>query len=289
MSDTTDHLSGIAEQLAADLKDDPFAILRNDRYIVLVSDKYGVATVVAERDAAIAHKSALEIAKTANVMGISVHVHPFIVSDKPDGDGDIYVRPGALSLDISRAMAVKSAAGRPISNEDANKLVDFLNGRIAQSKAKERERVDMPAVTPEFKRLLDACARKALGDVKPWVAGMKISMDHLTSENFMLGPLLYAASEQWTAPYLASKRQGGFSFSIAKSDKDTILGYKVTGLMMASPAVVLLAVSAMLRKAKKNGECVLDPYLLRFADFIAEISGSADIFGDVDTILIGTQ
>jgi hypothetical protein len=290
MATSPDQLSVIADMLAEDLKGLPFAVLKNDRYIVLISDQFGVATVVGDRDAGGAHKAALEIARQAGLLGINVTVHPYVVSDRSDGDGDIFVRPHAIALDIRSSMTGKAGGKPPISNEDANRLIDFLNGRVHKTKAEPGKTADIPPLTPEFKRLLTACAEKALSDHKPWVAGVQISVDHLIAEDFMLAPLLLVAAENWTPPYLASKRQGGFAFSVAVADK-TILGYKVTGLTAASPMIVLVAIAAAIRKCCKDGACVLDPYLLRFANFIGEIKGTADIFGDtdMDAMLIASQ
>jgi hypothetical protein len=290
MATAPDQLSVIADMLAEDLKGLPFAVLKNDRYIVLISDQFGVATVVGDRDAGGAHKAALEIARQAGLLGINVTVHPYVVSDRSDGDGDIFVRPHAIALDIRSSMTGKAGGKPPISNEDANRLIDFLNGRVHKTKAEPGQTANIPPLTPEFKRLLTACAEKALSDHKPWVAGVQISVDHLIAEDFMLAPLLLVAAENWTPPYLASKRQGGFAFSVAVADQ-TILGYKVTGLTAASPMIVLVAIAAAIRKCCKDGTCVLDPYLLRFADFIGEIKGSADIFGeaDMDAMLIASQ
>ncbi|MNV94735.1 hypothetical protein D3C71_1895550 [compost metagenome] len=55
--------------------------------------------------------------------------------------------------------------------------------------------------------------------------------------------------------------------------------------------IVLVAVAAAIRKCCRDGACILDPYLLRFADFIGEIKGNADIFGeaDMDAMLIASQ
>ncbi|MCS4089832.1 hypothetical protein [Rhizobium sp. BK176] len=290
MATAPDQLSVIADMLAEDLKGLPFAVLKNDRYIVLISDQFGVATVVGDRDAGGAHKAALEIARQAGLLGINVTVHPYVVSDRSDGDGDIFVRPHAIALDIRSSMTGKAGGKPPISNEDANRLIDFLNGRVHKTKAEPGKPANIPPLTPEFKRLLTACAEKALSDHKPWVAGVQISVDHLIAEDFMLAPLLLVAAENWTPPYLASKRQGGFAFSVSVADQ-TILGYKVTGLTAASPMIVLVAIAAAIRKCCKDGACVLDPYLLRFADFIGEIKGSADIFGetDMDAMLIASQ
>ncbi|MCV9963762.1 hypothetical protein OIU34_17950 [Pararhizobium sp. BT-229] len=290
MATSPDQLSVIADMLAEDLKGLPFAILKNDRYIVLISDQFGVATVVGDRDAGGAHKAALEIARQAGLLGIAVQVHPYVVSDRTDGDGDIFVRPNQIALDIRSSMAGKSGGTPPVSNEDANRLIDFLNGRVHKARAEPGKGTQIPPLTPEFKRLLAACAEKALSDNKPWVAGVQISVDHLVAEDFMLAPLLLVAAENWTAPYLASKRQGGFAFSVAGADT-TILGYKVTGLTAASPMIVLVAIAAAIRKCCRDGACILDPYLLRFADFIGEIKGNADIFGeaDMDAMLIASQ
>lgn len=289
MAASPDQLSVISDILVDDLNGFPFAVLKNDRYIVLISDQFGVATVVGDKDAGSAHKAALEIARQAGLLGIAVQVHPYVVSDRPDGDGDIFVRPSAIALDIRSSMAGKSGGKPPITNEDANRLIDFLNGRVHKAKA-TGPTTQIPPLTPEFKRLLTACAEKALGDNKPWVAGVKITVEHLVAEEFMLAPLLLVAAENWTAPYLASKRQGGFTFSIAAADS-TIIGYKVTGLTAASPMIVLVAVAAAIRKCCRKGACVLDPYLLRFADFIHDIKGSGDIFGaaDMDAMLIASQ
>lgn len=285
-----DQLSVISDILAEDLKETPFAILKNDRYIVLISDQLGVATVVGDRNAGGAHRAALEIARQAGLLGIAIQVHPYVVSDRPDGDGDIFVRPNHIGLDIRSSMAGKAGGVPPISNRDANRLIDFLNGRVHKTRAEPGAGTKIPPLTPEFKRLLAACAQKALGDNKPWVAQVQISVDHLVADDFMLGPLLLEAAENWTAPYLASKRQGGFAFSVAVAD-NTILGYKVTGLTAASPMIVLVAVAAVIRQYCEEGSCVLDPCLLRFADFIGEIKGSADIFGetDVDAMMVATQ
>jgi hypothetical protein len=290
MANSPDQLTVIADILADDLKGLPFAVLKNDRYIVLISDKFGVATVVGDRDAGGAHKAAMEIARQAGLLGIDVQVHPYVVSDRTDGDGDIFVRPNQIALDIRSSMAGKSDGNPPITNEDANRLIDFLNGRVHKTKVDPSKATQIPPMTPEFKRLLAACAEKALADNKPWVAGVQISVDHLVAEDFMLAPLLLVAAENWTAPYLASKRQGGFAFSVAAADA-TILGYKVTGLTVASPMIVLVAVAAAIRKCCRDGACVLDPYLLRFADFIGEIKGNADIFGDseMDAMMIASQ
>lgn len=285
-----DQLSVIADMLAEDLKGLPFAVLKNDRYVVLISDQFGVATVVGDRDAGGAHKAALEIARQAGLLGIAVQVHPYVVSDRTDGDGDIFVRPNQIALDIRSSLAGKSGGQPPISNDDANRLIDFLNGRVHKARAEPGKGTQIPELTPEFKRLLVACAEKALADNKPWVAGVQISVDHVVAEDFMLAPLLLIAAENWTAPYLASKRQGGFAFSVAEADT-SILGYKVTGLTAASPMIVLVAVAAAIRKCCTDGACKLDPYLLRFADFIGEIKGNADIFGkaDMDAMLIASQ
>nr|WP_250807993.1 hypothetical protein [Neorhizobium tomejilense] len=288
MVESQDQLSGIADILADDLKAFPFAVLKNDRYIVLISDQFGIATVVGDRDAGSAHKGALEIARQAGLLGISAQVHPFVVSDRTDGDGDIFVRPNAIALDIRSSMTTK-AGGKPVmSSEDANRLVDFLNGRV--HKAALSRGAALPQVTPEFRRLLTACAERALDDRKPWVAGVKISVDHLVSDDFMLAPLLLVAAENWTAPYLAAKRQGGFTFSIVE-DSTKLIGYRVTGLKMASPMIVMVSVAAAIRRQCKKDACILDPYLLRFADFIGEIKGSADLFGndDMDAMLIASQ
>ncbi len=290
MAIAPDQLSVIADMLAEDLKGLPFAVLKNDRYIVLISDQFGVATVVGDRDAGGAHKAALEIARQAGLLGIAVQVHPYVVSDRTDGDGDIFVRPNQIALDIRSSLAGKAGGEPPISNDDANRLIDFLNGRVHKAKAEPGKATQIPELTPEFKRLLVACAEKALADNKPWVAGVQISVDHVVAEDFMLAPLLLIAAENWTAPYLASKRQGGFAFSVAEADT-SILGYKVTGLTSASPMIVLVAVAAAIRKCCTDGACKLDPYLLRFADFIGEIKGNADIFGkaDMDAMLIASQ
>ncbi|MCZ7861639.1 hypothetical protein O9X98_09515 [Agrobacterium salinitolerans] len=290
MAIAPDQLSVIADMLAEDLKGLPFAVLKNDRYIVLISDQFGVATVVGDRDAGGAHKAALEIARQAGLLGIAVQVHPYVVSDRTDGDGDIFVRPNQIALDIRSSLAGKAGGQPPISNDDANRLIDFLNGRVHKAKAEPGKATQIPELTPEFKRLLVACAEKALADNKPWVAGVQISVDHVVAEDFMLAPLLLIAAENWTAPYLASKRQGGFAFSVAEADT-SILGYKVTGLTSASPMIVLVAVAAAIRKCCTDGACKLDPYLLRFADFIGEIKGNADIFGkaDMDAMLIASQ
>jgi hypothetical protein len=290
MASAPDQLSAIADLLAEDLTGLPFAVLKNDRYIVLISDQFGVATVVGDRDAGGAHRAALEIARQAGLLGIPVQVHPYVVSDRNDGDGDIFVRPQAIALDIRSSMAGKAGGKPPISNEDANRLIDFLNGRVHKRSPGAGKSEKIPPLTPEFKRLLTACAEKALADNKPWVAGVQISVDHLVADDFMLAPLLFIAAEDWTAPYLASKRQGGFAFSIVGTDT-SILGYRVTGLTASSPVIVLVAVAAAIRKCCDDGSCILDPYLLRFAEFIGDIKGSADIFGgaDMDAMLIATQ
>lgn len=288
MAQAPSQLTIIADILVEDLKSLPFAVLQNDRYIVLISDQFGVATVVGDRDAGSAHKGALEIARQAGLLGISVQVHPFVVSDRTDGDGDIFVRPAAIALDIRSSMSAKNGGKAPMSNEDASRLIDFLNGKVHKTSAVPTAVI--PPVTPEFRRLLASCAEKALGDNKPWVSGVPISVDHIVSDDFMLAPLLLVAAENWTAPYLAAKRQGGFSFSIEPSES-AILGYKVTGLVAASPMIVMVAFAAALRKECRKGACILDPYLLRFANFIGEIRGNADIFGsgDVDAMLIASQ
>jgi len=292
MAVAPDQLSVIADILAEDLKGHSFAVLQNDRYIVLISDKYGVATVVGDRDAGGAHKAALEIARQAGLLGITVQVHPYVVSDRSEGDGDIFVRPEAIALDIRGSMAGKAAGSPPLSNEDANRLIDFLNGRVQKAKV-SKDKADIPPLTPEFRRLLLACAEKALGDSKPWVAGVQITVEHLVAEEFMLGPLLLVAAENWTPPYLAAKRQGGFAFSVAPASAETaIIGYRVTGITYASAMIVLVALAAAIRRCDNGkGACVLDPYLLRFADFLGEIKGSADIFGaeDMDALLIASQ
>ncbi|MDW9478770.1 hypothetical protein GOB57_08635 [Sinorhizobium meliloti] len=290
MATAPDQLSVIADMLAEDLKGLPFAVLKNDRYVVLISDQFGVATVVGDRDAGGAHKAALEIARQAGLLGIAVQVHPYVVSDRTDGDGDIFVRPNAIALDIRSSLAGKSGGKPPISNDDANRLIDFLNGRVHKTRAEPGKGAQIAPLTPEFKRLLASCAEKALDENKPWVAGVPISVDHLVAEEFMLAPLLLAAAENWTAPYLASKRQGGFAFSVAAAE-GSILGFKVTGLTAASPMIVLVAVAAAIRKCCRHGACILDPYLLRFANFIGEIKGDADIFGvaDMDAMLIASQ
>ena len=288
MADAPDQLSVIADILFEDLKDHRFAVLQNDRYVVLISDQFGVATVVGDREAGNAHKGALEIARQAGLLGISVQVHPFVVSDRSDGDGDIFVRPTAIGLDVRSSMSAKNGGKPALSNEDANRLIDFLNGKVHRPAATPVTVI--PPVTPEFRRLLTACVEKSLGDCKPWVAGGPISVDHLVSDDFMLAPILLVAAEEWTAPYLAAKRQGGFAFSVAAADS-TILGYRVTGLVAASPMIVMVSVAAAIRRQCNNGACILDPYLLRFAAFIDEIKGGADIFGerDVDAMLIASQ
>ncbi len=287
MAEAPNQLSVISDLLVEGLNGFPFAVLMNDRYIVLISELFGVATVTGDRDAGNAHKGALEIARQAGLLGISVQVHPFVVSDRTDGDGDVFVRPQAIALDIRSAMAAKAGGTAVMSNEDAHRLIDFLNGKV--HKAKATPAVAIPPLTPEFKRMLVACAEKALGENKPWAAGVQISVDHLVSENFMLAPLLLIAAENWTSPYLASKRQGGFAFSIKKSN-DAILGYGVTGLTYASPMIVMVALAATIRKCCDKGMCRLDPYILRFADFLGEIKGDADIFGneDMDAMLISS-
>jgi hypothetical protein len=288
MTDKQDQISIIADLLAEELKPYPFAVLTNQRYVVLISAELGVATVVGDRDAGSAHKGALEIARQAGLLGISVQVHPFVVSERDDGDGDIFVRPNAMGLDIRSSMSTKAGGKAAMSVEDANRLVDFLNGKV--HKAEVSRGASLPPVTPEFRRLLLSCVEQALGDCKPWVGGVPINTDHVVSDEFMLGPILFAASENWTAPYLAAKRQGGFSFSIVE-DRKQMIGYRVTGLLAASPMIVLVAVAATIRRQCRKDACILDPYLLRFADFIGEIKGNADLFGDddMDAMLFASQ
>ena len=288
MAIAPDQLSVIADTLVQDLEGQPFAILSNERYVVIVSNRYGVATVVGDQDSGGAHKAALEIARQAGLLGIAAQVHPFVVSDRPDGDPDMFVRPSAIALDIRSAMAGRTGGKDAMSLEDATRLVDFLNGKVRQAKAASADSKKIPPMTPEFKRLLTACAERALGDFKPWVAGVQISVEHIVAEDFMLAPLLLVAAENWTAPYLAAKRQGGFSFSIAK-DANTTLGYKVSGLVMANPLITMVAVASVIRRHCRNGLCALDPCLLRFADFIGEITGDANIFGEMDSALIAAQ
>jgi hypothetical protein len=285
MAAAQEQLSAIADILVQELEGQPFAILSNERYIVIVSDRYGVATVVGDIDAAGANKAALEIARQARLLGIGVQVHPFVVSDRPSGDGDMFVRPSAVALDIRSALAGRAGAKAAMSLDDATRLVDFLNGR--QSRKAAREPAKMPPITPEFKRLLVATAERALGENKPWVAGVPINVEHVVAEDFMLAPLLLIAAENWTAPYLAAKRQGGFSFSVVKAE--TILGYRVSGLAMADPMITLVALGSVIRRHCSKGMCALDPCLLRFADLMGEIKGDANIFGEMDAVLVASQ
>ena len=137
--------------------------------------------------------------------------------------------------------------------------------------------------------MLVACADRALGSNKPWVAGVEITVEQLVSDDFLLGPLLLVASENWTPPYLKSKQQGGFMFSIAHDPEKATIGYRVTGIHMASPLIVLTAISAAIRKQSRKGACILDPYLLRFAHFIDEIKASENMPEDVDTMMVASS
>lgn len=287
MSAATVQLDEISDILARDLKGSPFAVLRNDRYVVVVSDKYGVATIAGDREPASAPRGALEIAKQAGLLGINVQVHPFIVSEKAEGDGDMFLRPNATALDLKAALEGKSGGDSGISLENANKLVDFLNGRVRQTRKQSASGTIQP-LSAEFKRLLVACAKQTIGESKPWVAGVQITADHVVSEDFMLGPLLYVAAENWTPPYLAAKRQGGFTFSV-KEDESSILGYRVTGISVSSPAIVALALASVIRSHTRKGACILDPCLLKFANFMGEITGDANIFGDMDTMIMSPE
>lgn len=287
MAAPSNQTAAIADALASELKDRPFTVLRNEDYVVLIGEKLGVATIAGDKDGA-AHRGALEVARQAGLLGLDVTVHPFVVDGRTDGDGAT-LRLSTVAADAVAGLERRAAeSGATLSNDDAVKLVDFLSGRaLGFSKADAPD--GMSPVTPELRRMMAACAETALGEGKAWVAGIRIDADHLVAADFMLGPLLLVASENWTPPFIAAKRQGGFSFTI-KRDPAAVVGYRVTGISMSSPLIVMLGLAAVIRsRAGKGGAVLLDDCVLRFAEFVRDIKGSADIFGDVDVAIIGTR
>lgn len=80
-----------------------------------------------------------------------------------------------------------------------------------------------------------------------YVAGVAITVNELTSTDFLLPALLVAAAEDW-APVVASREgKGGFLVRL-RTNNESILGYKVVALDPSAPLLMLLPVIDRIRR-----------------------------------------
>jgi len=266
------------EELAATLREglgEGFVASQADGFVFVGHPDFGMAAVVPSDDEEEAKRAAASLAVVAAAAGVSTPVLHFAVS-KNGVRPPWVIRAGAsMSVDIVAAMARASAGKTPPGN-----TVEQVSAALAKALASRPAPVEFPPLSPNLLRLAEACVSKVLGDRSVWVASVEIDAKDVVSPGFMLPAILVHAAQDWTLPVVA-KKGGGFTVRLTPDPK-SILGYKVSGIVLSSPVLLFLPIVNLVRRSFSNGECVLDDSVRRFADFLVLNGLDSGIMGDVD-------
>jgi hypothetical protein len=117
-----------------------------------------------------------------------------------------------------------------------------------------------------------------------YAAGVNITVADVVGLDFLLPGILVAAGLAW-APVVSSRDgKGGFHIRL-RSDRQALLGYRVTGINPATPLLLMVPVVDQIRRMLRNDEFFLDGLILQFHKWLTENRFNTDALSDLDVRL----
>lgn len=236
-----------------------FHVVDAGRFVVVLHQKYGAATIYPHDNEEAAKKCASVLSEAFKKSGLNILVSAFALSEtmvRPP----VVIRSGPqMFTDILVSMVRSSSGSERLSTDQlANAII------LASDLKKKVRRLD-----PHLMEMLKNAIIQVVGNTKMFAGGAQIDVEELVMPQFLLPALLLSAAENWTLPVVSQKGLGGFVVQMAY-DESAVLMFRVTGLEVSSPLLFYLPVLDVLRKQKRGGEFILDHCVERFGNFITD-------------------
>lgn len=228
-------------------------------YVGIIHPHFGAAAIVSNDNLKEAESAAAEMNLVFTGAEIPLKAIPLGVSEttvKPP----VIIRAGPqMATDIAVSMGRASVTQDELTEQQVMLARKALELHIRSRKPK--------VLDPSMLAMIKAAVAKVTFNAKIFCGGPEVDVEEVVMPEFLLPAILYSTLENWTLPVTAQKGKGGFQLDLQK-DEAAVLMYRVTGLEVSSPLLLLLPLVDVLRRQKRGGEFVLDPCIERFGNFI---------------------
>lgn len=223
--------------------------------------------------------------------GLAASVVGAMAGSVPPGPGGIdnaiqAVSPGAASYvrgDVTDAQKLWREERGPVVQAGSGGAFPVITSTA--SAAAEPTETDIASDDPIILLLRQAAETVSAGrDI--FVHGVAISPQELTEPDFLLPALLLTAAEDWAPVVVKKAGKGGFHMRL-RTDRQSILGYRLTALEPSAPMLLMLPVLDRIRRSVRTDnqgreEILMDETVRRFARWLEANRLNTDVMGDID-------
>lgn len=222
----------------------------------------------------------------SNLVSSALSANPVVIGDHAIDAMIQADSPGAAAY--ARGTVTEAQRRWRGVSPDAETLSDAFGAAMASALPASSMVPQVPFITgddPIILLLRQAAETVAAG--RPiFVQGIEIDALELTEPDFLLPALLVAAAEDWAPVVVQRQGRGGFHMRL-RTDRDSILGYRLVSIEPSAPLLLMLPVVDRIRRAARQmpdgrEEISMDETLRSFGRWLSANRLDAEMMEEID-------